>query len=116
MSRRRKEPAAMARLCMITVPGLRVSSDWRLVHGRLLDEFPEVADVLATTIEETILVIHEPAAPENAGRWLDAISETILSCRQRRGKPRRVTENHRGQSARDGRRSSARGHHVRPLT
>lgn len=53
----------MPSLCLITVPGLEVSSDWRLVHDRLLDEFPEVTDVLATTMKETILVVYEHAAP-----------------------------------------------------
>jgi hypothetical protein len=92
----------MSKLCMITVPGLRVSSDWRRVHDRLLDEFPEVTEVLATTIEETILVVHEPPAPENADRWLDAVGETILYRRQCRR-----TESPGGQWARHRRRASA---------
>jgi hypothetical protein len=74
----------MPSLCLITVPGLEVSSDWRLVHDRLLDEFPEVTDVLATTMKETILVVHEHAAPGDAGRWLDTVSETLLSRRRSR--------------------------------
>jgi hypothetical protein len=111
VSRGRKKPAAMSRLCMITVPGLRVSSDWRTVHDRLLDEFPEVTDVLATTIDETILIIHEPAAPENAVRWLDAVSETILYRRQCRRTPS-LTESRRDQWARRRRRATARVHPV----
>jgi hypothetical protein len=107
MSRGRKKPAAMSKLCMITVPGLRVSSDCRLVHDRLLDEFPEVTDVLATTIKETILVIHERAAPENADRWLDAVSETILYRRQCRRTPSRLTDSRAGQWARHQERASA---------
>jgi hypothetical protein len=71
----------MTRLCLITVPGLEVRSDWRLVHDRLLDEFPEVTDVLATTMKETILVVFEQAAPGDASRWLDTVSGTILSRR-----------------------------------
>jgi hypothetical protein len=43
----------MAKLCLITVPGLDVRADWRTVHDRLLDDFPKVTDVLATTISET---------------------------------------------------------------
>ena len=74
----------MPSLCLITVAGLEVSSDWRLVHDRLLDEFPEVTDVLATTINETIVVVHEHAAPADEGRWLDTISETLLYRRPQR--------------------------------
>jgi hypothetical protein len=102
----------MPLLCMITVPGLRVSSDWRLVHDRLLDEFPEVTDVLATTIKETILVIHEPTAPENADRWLETVSETILCGKHSRSTPSRLAESRRGQRARRRRRSSASVHQV----
>jgi len=69
----------MPKLCLITVPGLRVGSDWRLVHDRLLDEFPQVSDVLATTMKETILVVSRDVAPGDPGRWLDTISETIRS-------------------------------------
>jgi hypothetical protein len=60
-----------------------VSSDWRVVHDRLLDEFPEVTDVLATTMKGTILIVYEHAAPADAGQWLDTVSETILSRRRR---------------------------------
>jgi hypothetical protein len=84
----------MPSLCLITVPGLEVSSDWRLVHDRLLDEFPDVTDVLATTITETILVVSEHAGPGAHSRWLDTVSETLLKRRhsqsaQRYGAPRR---------------------------
>jgi hypothetical protein len=72
----------MPSLCLITVPGLHVSSDWRLVHDRLLDEFPEVTDVLATTIKETILVAYDHAAPGDGGRWLATVSETLLDRRR----------------------------------
>jgi hypothetical protein len=99
MSGHGKDPAAMPKLCMITVPGLRVSSDWQTVHDRLLDEFPEVTDVLATTIKETILVVHEQAAPEDAGRWLDTVNETILYRREHRRARRPVTESPLAQCA-----------------
>jgi hypothetical protein len=103
----------MPSLCLLTVPGLEVSSDWRLVHDRLLDEFPEVTDVLATTTKGTILVTYEDPAPGDAGRWLDAVSETILHCRRSRGTPRRVTQSHRGQFARERRRFSRGAHRSR---
>jgi hypothetical protein len=69
----------MPKLCLITVPGLEVRSDWRLVHDRLLDEFPKVTDVLATTMPETILILYEEAASLDPGRWLDTVSETIFT-------------------------------------
>ena len=97
----------MPRLYQITVPGLEVAADWRLVHDRLLDEFPEVTDVLATTMSETILVVHERAASGDASRWLDTVSETLLHRGQRRGAPRREIERHRGQFARGRWRSPA---------
>jgi hypothetical protein len=67
-------------LYLITVPGLEVRSDWRLVHDRLLDEFPRVNDVLATTINGTILIVYE--GPADADAWLETVSQTILRCRQ----------------------------------
>jgi len=97
----------MPSLCLITVPGLNVSSDWGLVHDRLLDEFPDVTDVLATTMRETILVVSERAASDEASRWLDTVSETLLHRGRRNSTPRRVMESHRGQFARDRWRSPA---------
>jgi hypothetical protein len=62
------------------VPGLNVRSDWRLVHDRLLDDFPEVTDVLATTMKETILIVYEGHA--DASAWLETVSETLLGVRR----------------------------------
>ena len=69
----------MHKLYRITVPGLQVSSDWRLVHDRLLDEFSEVTDVLPTTINGTILIVYEGS--DDADAWLETMSETILHFR-----------------------------------
>ena len=69
----------MQNLCQITVPGLEVAADWRLIHDRLLDEFPEVTDVLATTMKGTILILH--GGPAHADAWLETVSETILNFR-----------------------------------
>jgi len=66
---------------MITVPGLEVRSDWRVLHDRLLDDFPAVSDVLATTIEATILIVY--AGPADADAWLETITKTVLGLRQR---------------------------------
>jgi hypothetical protein len=67
----------MQKLYQITVPGLQVSADWRLIHDRLLDEFSEVTDVLPTTMQGTILIVYEGS--DDAGAWLKTVSETIVS-------------------------------------
>jgi hypothetical protein len=69
----------MQKLCQITLPRLQVSSDWRLIHDRLLDEFSEVTDVLPTTMKGTILIVYEGS--DNAGSWIETMSETIVHFR-----------------------------------
>ena len=66
---------------MITVPGLKVRSDWRIVHDRLLDDFSRVEDVLPTTTPETLLIVYRGHA--DIDDWLDALSETVLHRRMR---------------------------------
>ncbi|TMM00977.1 MAG: hypothetical protein E6G05_10360 [Actinobacteria bacterium] len=83
----------MPKLCQITVPGLEVRTDWRLVHDRLLDEFPDVTDVLATTMPATILITYRRSVDPDA--WLAVISETVEASRGvmgvwSRGIPRRA--------------------------
>ena len=56
----------MPRLYMITVPGLNVASDWAPIHDLMLDEFPEITDVLATTIPATLLIADEGDAGVDA--------------------------------------------------
>jgi hypothetical protein len=70
---------SMPQLYLITVPGLEVPSDWRLVHDRLLDEFSNVSDVLATTMKGTLLIIYEDRPHPDA--WLEAVSQTVLGRR-----------------------------------
>ncbi len=80
----------MPRLCMITVPGLQVKLDWAAVHDRLLDDFPQVTDVLATTIAETLLILYE--GDGDIDGWLDGVSDGILSRRMSAGQaPDRTT-------------------------
>jgi hypothetical protein len=67
------------KLYSITIPGLEVRFDWQVIHDRLLDEFPEVTDVLATTMKGTILIVYEGAADGDA--WIETASETILGVR-----------------------------------
>ncbi len=67
----------MARLYQLTVPGLDVRTDWRTVHDRLLDDFLGVGDVLATTIDATILIVYE--GPPQVDRWLESITSSVLA-------------------------------------
>jgi hypothetical protein len=67
----------MPRLFMLAVPGLKVAADWAAVHDRLLDDFPEITDVLATTLPATLLIVHEGDA--NVDAWLEGIGQGILS-------------------------------------
>jgi hypothetical protein len=69
------------KLYLITMTGLEVASEWRAVHDRLLDEFPEVGDVLATTMEGTLLIVYTGTADPDG--WLDAMSQTVLYLRAR---------------------------------
>ena len=66
---------ATPRLYMITIPGLEVKSDWRVVHDRLLDAFSGVDEVLPTTTSETLLIVYrgQPQVDE----WLEAVSEGV---------------------------------------
>lgn len=73
------------RLYLVTVPGLDVKSDWRLVHDRLLDDFPEVTDVLATTVAATILIVYDGTAQPSG--WLDSMSDSIRSRKLATGAP-----------------------------
>jgi len=100
----------MPRLFMLTVPGLKVASDWAAVHDRLLDDFPGITDVLATTMTATLLIVYEGDA--NVDAWLEGISDGILSRRIRAGSAPRVRTQSR---ARDHQRAwGLRGHATVP--
>lgn len=75
--------ADMSHLSILTVPGLDVRSDWRGVHDRLLNEFPAVTDVLATTMPETLLIVHDDE-PDSA--WIDIAAATVLVSRRQRAR------------------------------
>jgi hypothetical protein len=78
---------------MLTVPGLKVASEWGAVHDRLLDDFPGITEVLATTMTATLLIVHEGEADVDA--WLEGISDGILSRRLSAGNAPRVrTQSH----------------------
>ena len=83
----------MARRFMLTVPGLNVAPDWRAVHDRLLDDFPGITDVLATTMTATLLIVY--AGDANVEDWLESISHAIRSRRLRAGHAARVSTHRR---------------------
>ncbi len=78
----------MPRLFMLTVPGLRVASHWAAVHDRLLDDFPGITDVLATTMAATLLIVYQGDASVDA--WLESVSDGILSRSISVGNPPRM--------------------------
>ena len=63
------------KLYMVTVPGLRVTSDFASVRDRLLDDFPGVLDVLPTTIKATLLIVYEGRS--NLDGWLERASYEV---------------------------------------
>jgi hypothetical protein len=83
-----KRELTMPRLYMVTLPGLDVKSDWRVVHDRLLDDFPKVSDVLPTTTPATLLIVYQGRA--HVDEWLDAMSEGVLLRRTRPANARRL--------------------------
>jgi hypothetical protein len=64
----------MQRLCRITVPGLSIESDFAGARERLLAEFPNVHEVIATTAPATLLVIYSGRAEADA--WVDALLDS----------------------------------------
>lgn len=72
----------MQHLFMMTVRDLDVRSDWRAVHDRLLDDFPGITEVLATTMAGTILIAYQ--GPAEIDAWLQSTGEALLSRRRRR--------------------------------
>jgi hypothetical protein len=64
----------MQRLCRITVPGLSIESDFAAARERLLADFPNVHEVIATTAPATLLVLYS-GAPE-ADAWVGALLDS----------------------------------------
>jgi hypothetical protein len=65
----------MEQLCRITVPGLSVKRDFAASRERLLADFPNIHEVLATTAPETLMVLY--SGPENVRAWLDSLLESV---------------------------------------
>ena len=74
-SPRRRRGHAIPRLYQITIPGLSITAHFSAVRRRLLADFPEVIDVLATTMPGTVLIAYRGEADSDA--WLDALGEAV---------------------------------------
>ncbi len=61
----------MQKLCTITIPGLVVKRDFTTARMRLLAEFPDIVEVIATTAPATLLVLS--CGSEDVDAWLDAL-------------------------------------------
>jgi hypothetical protein len=68
---------AMQRLCRITVPGLSLKWDFAAARERLLRDFPEVHEVIATTAPATILVVY--SGEDRVDAWLDSLLDTVAA-------------------------------------
>jgi hypothetical protein len=89
----------MQRLCRITVPGLSIESDFAAARERLLAEFPNVHEVIATTAPATLLVLYSGQAEADA--WVDALLDSAQTDQ--------VKANRRLLNARNGNGSAANG-------
>jgi hypothetical protein len=74
----------MQRLCRITVPGLG-KSDFTAARERLLTDFPNVAEVVATMTPETLLVVY--SGRDESGAWYSTLLDSIAT---RQGITRRL--------------------------
>ena len=67
----------MQRLCRITVPGLSVERDFTAARQRLLTEFPNIDEVIATTAPGTLLVLASGRADVEA--WVEALIDSVTT-------------------------------------
>jgi hypothetical protein len=68
----------MQRLCTITVPGLSVKQDFTAARRRLLADFPEIQEVVATTSPGTLVVLCSGTV-EHVDAWRDALRGEIAT-------------------------------------
>jgi hypothetical protein len=65
------------RLCRITVPELSIESDFTAARERILGDFPNVHEVIATTAPGTVLLIY--AGADEADAWYIALLDSIAT-------------------------------------
>lgn len=66
----------MQRHCRITVPGLSVEH-FSTARRRLLADFPEVHEVVATTAPATVLVLY--SGSEDLDAWRGALLDSVVT-------------------------------------
>jgi hypothetical protein len=71
----------MQRLCRITVPALSSKSDFAAARRRILTNFPNVHEVVATTAPGTLLVVY--SGPDEADAWYNALLDSIATSEMR---------------------------------
>jgi hypothetical protein len=79
--------ADMQTLCRITVPGLSVKRDFTAARQRLLAQFPDIQEVIATTAPGTLLVLS--CDSEDVDAWLDTLSSLTTRELRKTGRLRR---------------------------
>jgi hypothetical protein len=62
----------MRRVCRITVSGLSIKQDFKAARRRLMNEFPTIEEVIATTARGTVLIL--ASDPIDLDGWRDALS------------------------------------------
>jgi hypothetical protein len=70
----------------ITIPGLSMAVDYPAIRHRLLADFPDVVDVLASTTPATVQVLF--CGEDEVDAWLDALSESVATRRIALGRSR----------------------------
>jgi hypothetical protein len=61
----------MQRVCRITVSGLSIERDFKDARRRLMDDFPTIEEVIATTAPETVLIL--ASDPVDIDGWCEAL-------------------------------------------
>ncbi|HWX97974.1 MAG TPA: hypothetical protein VNZ01_14120 [Solirubrobacteraceae bacterium] len=61
-------------ICRLTVPGLSIRRDFEAARRRLLEGFPDVHEVVATTAPATLLVLY--SGTDEVELWLDALLDS----------------------------------------
>jgi hypothetical protein len=77
----------MQELCRITVPGLSLKRDFTAARRRLLAEFPDIQEVVATTAPGTLLVLS--TGSEDVEAWLDTLDSLAIRGGPKTGRLRR---------------------------
>jgi hypothetical protein len=69
----------MQKLYEITIPGLSMKADFAAARGRLLSDFVNVVEVLASTTPGTVVLVYR--GREQVDAWIDALCDCIATRR-----------------------------------